>query len=98
MDSDEEASSDKQVSAESGGPGPCLVSLENNKPDLCRLSLGLVERGGGGGHRTPAIVTCPESNNFSFNNVASTNNNVSSMTSVDSSSKVPAVRNGKRTE
>ncbi|CAG13671.1 unnamed protein product, partial [Tetraodon nigroviridis] len=95
MDSDEEASSDKQVSAESGGPGPCLVSLEN-KPDLCLLSLGLAERDGVGG-RTPAIVTCPESNNPSFNNVASTNH-VSSMNTNSSSNKMPAVRNGKRKE
>lgn len=96
MDSDEEASSDKQVSAESGGePGPCLVNLEN-KPDLCLLSLGLVDRDGGCG-RTPAIITCPESNNSSFNNVASTNH-ISSMNTINSSNKMPGVRNEKKKE
>lgn len=95
MDSDEEASSDKQVSAESGEPGPCLVNLEN-KPDLCLLSLGLVDRDRGCG-RTSAIITCPESNNSSFNNVASTNP-VSSMNTINSSNKMPGVRKEKRKE
>lgn len=95
MDSDEEAASDKQVSAESGEPGPCLVNLEN-KPDLCLLSLGLVDRDGGCG-RSPVIITCPESNNSSFNNVASTNH-VSSMNTINSSNKMPGVRNEKRKE
>lgn len=85
MDSDEEAASDKQVAAERG---PCLVSLEN-KPDLCLLSLGLVERDG----RSPAIITCPESSSLSINNVAGTNH-VSSMNAINSSNKMPGVRNG----
>lgn len=95
MDSDEEASSDKQVSSESGEPGPCLVNLEN-KPDLCLLSMGLVDRDRGCG-RTPAIITCPESNNSSFNNVASTKH-ISSMSTINSSNKMPGVRNEQRKE
>uniref|UniRef100_A0A3P8VXV9 Ectodysplasin A receptor n=1 Tax=Cynoglossus semilaevis TaxID=244447 RepID=A0A3P8VXV9_CYNSE len=44
IDSDEEAASDKQGSADSNkpNPSPCLVNL-GNKPDLCLLSLGLLE-------------------------------------------------------
>lgn len=95
MDSDEEASTDKQVSAESSEPGSCLVNLEN-KPDLCLLSLGLVDRDGGCG-RSPAIITCPESNSLSFNNVASTNH-VSSMNTINSSNKMPGVRDEKKKE
>uniref|UniRef100_A0A3B4ZTL2 Ectodysplasin A receptor n=1 Tax=Stegastes partitus TaxID=144197 RepID=A0A3B4ZTL2_9TELE len=46
IDSDEEAASDKQGSAETTNPNPnlCLVNL-GNKPDLCLLSLGLLDRG-----------------------------------------------------
>lgn len=95
MDSDEEASSDKQVLPESGEAGPRLINMEN-QPDLCLLSLGLVDRDGCCSG-TSAIITCPESNNSSFNNVASTNH-VSSMNTINSSNKMPAVRSEKRKE
>uniref|UniRef100_A0A3B3ZJ61 Tumor necrosis factor receptor superfamily member EDAR death domain-containing protein n=1 Tax=Periophthalmus magnuspinnatus TaxID=409849 RepID=A0A3B3ZJ61_9GOBI len=44
IDSDEEAALDKQGSADSTNPTPnlCLVNV-GNKPDLCLLSLGLLE-------------------------------------------------------
>uniref|UniRef100_H2SET4 Ectodysplasin A receptor n=1 Tax=Takifugu rubripes TaxID=31033 RepID=H2SET4_TAKRU len=93
MDSDEEAASDKQVAAERGEPSPCLVSLEN-KPDLCLLSLGLVDRDGGRG-RTPAIIARPESSSLSINNVASTNH-VSSMNAINSSNKMPGMLQSRR--
>lgn len=91
MDSDEEASSDKQVSAGGGEPGPCLLNL-GPKPDPCLLSLGLVDCDEG-----CAIITCPESNNSSFNNIASTNH-VSSMNTINSSTKIPGVGHEKSKE
>uniref|UniRef100_A0A669E9U8 Ectodysplasin A receptor n=1 Tax=Oreochromis niloticus TaxID=8128 RepID=A0A669E9U8_ORENI len=46
IDSDEEAGTEKQGSAETTNldPNLCLVNL-GNKPDLCLLSLGLLDRG-----------------------------------------------------
>ncbi|KAM9342859.1 tumor necrosis factor receptor superfamily member EDAR [Pholidichthys leucotaenia] len=62
IDSDEEVASDKQGSAETTNPDPklCLVNL-GNKPDLCRLSLGLLDcsRACNG---TPTVTAGPANN------------------------------------
>uniref|UniRef100_G3NU11 Ectodysplasin A receptor n=1 Tax=Gasterosteus aculeatus aculeatus TaxID=481459 RepID=G3NU11_GASAC len=86
IDSDEEAASDKQGSADANNPGLCLVNL-GNKPDLCLLSLGLLERdrSGNGG---PAM---------SANNIHGANH-ISSVTAINNNNnnKTPGMLQSRR--
>ena len=95
IDSDEEAASDKQGSAETNNPNLCLVNL-GNKPDLCLLSLGLLdsERACNG---TPTVAA-GQANNISspshignVNHIASTNH-ISSVNAINNNNKTPGVR------
>lgn len=88
IDSDEEAASDKQGSAETNNPNLCLVNL-GNKPDLCPLSMGLVDHDRGC-NRTPTIGAGQDNNIPSPNHVASTNH-ISSVNAINNNNKTPGV-------
>lgn len=88
IDSDEEAASDKQGSAETNNPNLNLVNV-GNKPDLCLLSLGLVDHDRGC-NRTPSTAACQDQNTLSPNNVANSNH-ISSMNSINNNNKTPGV-------
>ncbi|XP_056244571.1 tumor necrosis factor receptor superfamily member EDAR isoform X2 [Seriola aureovittata] len=101
IDSDEEAASEKQGSADTNNPNPnlCLVNL-GNKPDLCLLSLGLLEsdRACNG---TPTI-TAGQANNISspnhignVNHIASTNH-ISSVNAINNNNKTPGMLQNRR--
>ncbi|KAF7666779.1 hypothetical protein LDENG_00090900 [Lucifuga dentata] len=98
IDSDEEAASEKQGSVETSNPNPnvCLVNL-SNKPDLCLLSLGLLDRDRAC-NGTPAIVagsanSIPSSNNIS-NQIANTNH-ISSLNAINNN-KTPGFLQSRR--
>lgn len=88
IDSDEEASSEKQGSGETNNPNLCLVN-SGNKPDLCLLSLGLVDHDRGCS-RTPTIAAGQDNNILSPNHIASTNH-ISSMNAINSNNKTLGV-------
>lgn len=88
IDSDEEAASDKQGSADANNPNLCLVNL-GNKPDLCLLSLGLLERDRSG-NGAPALSAGPANNVQSPNHIASTNH-ISSVNAINNNNKTPGV-------
>lgn len=96
IDSDEEAASEKQGSADTNNPNPnlCLVNL-GNKPDLCLLSLGLLEsdRACNG---TPTITAGQANNIPSPNHIGSVNhitstNHISSVNAINNNNKTPGV-------
>uniref|UniRef100_A0A3Q3WF84 Tumor necrosis factor receptor superfamily member EDAR death domain-containing protein n=1 Tax=Mola mola TaxID=94237 RepID=A0A3Q3WF84_MOLML len=75
IDSDEEAASDKQGSADSNNPNLCLVNL-GNKPDLCLLSLGLLDHDQGCSRTPGQDSNIPMPNSItSTNHISSMNNN-----------------------
>lgn len=80
IDSDEEAASEKQGSAETNNPNLCLVNM-GNKPDLCLLSLGLVDHDRSC-NRTPTIGAGQDNNIQSPNHIASTNH-ISSVNAIN---------------
>lgn len=91
IDSDEEAASDKQGSNEANNPGQILLDV-GNKPDLCLLSLALMDHDRGCS-RTPGIAAGQDHNAPSSNNVAKSNH-ISSMNSINNnniSNKTPGV-------
>lgn len=96
IDSDEEAASEKQGSADTNNPNAnlCLVNL-GNKPDLCLLSLGLLEN-----ERTcngTPTITAGQANNIpSPNHIGSVNhitgtNHISSVNAINNNNKTPGV-------
>ncbi|XP_030284596.1 tumor necrosis factor receptor superfamily member EDAR isoform X2 [Sparus aurata] len=87
IDSDEEAASDKQGSTETNNPNPCLVNL-GNKPDLCLLSLGLLDR-------DPACNGTTTNNIPSPNHIASTNH-ISSVNAINNNNKTPGMLQSRR--
>ena len=94
IDSDEEPASDKQGSAEPTGPTPCLVNL-GNKPDLCLLSLGLLERERAC-NGAPAVAAgqannLPSPNHISGVNHFSSTNHISSVNAINNNNKTPGV-------
>ncbi len=89
IDSDEEAASEKQGSAETNNPNLCLVNL-GNKPDLCLLSLGLLERDRAC-NGTPTISAGQANNIPSPSHIASTNH-ISSVNAINNNNKTPGVR------
>lgn len=91
IDSDEEAASEKQGSADSNNLNPnlCLVN-GGNKPDLCLLSLGLLDRE----HfcnGTPPVTAGQGNNILSPTHVTSTNH-ISSVNAINNNNKTPGVR------
>lgn len=93
IDSDEEAASDKQGSADANNPNLCLVNL-GNKPDLCLLSLGLLERDRSG-NGAPALSAGPANNVQSPNHIASTNH-ISSVNAINNNNKTPGMLQSRR--
>lgn len=89
IDSDEEAASDKHGSRDSNNPNPNLC-LVGNKPDLCLLSLGLLdhERTCNG---TPNITAGPVSPNH-ISNV----NHISNMNVLNNNNKTPGMLQSRR--
>uniref|UniRef100_UPI003AAF4540 tumor necrosis factor receptor superfamily member EDAR n=1 Tax=Centroberyx gerrardi TaxID=166262 RepID=UPI003AAF4540 len=93
IDSDEEAASDKQGSADTNNANPnlCLLNL-GNKPDLCLLSLGLLAR-----DRTPNGT--PTIAAGSANNIHNPNHigNGNQITSANHISNANAINNNNKT-
>lgn len=87
IDSDEEPTSDKRRSSEATNHNLCQANM-GNKPDLCLLSLGLLD------HRvvcngTPASAGGQTNNTPAPNHIASSN--VSSMNAINNNNKTPGV-------
>lgn len=93
IDSDEEAASEKQGSTDTNNLNPnlCLVN-RGNKPDLCLLSLGLLDRDRVC-NGTPTI-TAGQANNIPSPNHISNTNHISSVNTINNNNKAPGV--GKR--
>ncbi|KAM8856250.1 tumor necrosis factor receptor superfamily member EDAR isoform 3-T4 [Spinachia spinachia] len=87
IDSDEEAASDKQGSADANHPNLCLVNL-GNKPDLCLLSLGLLERDRSS-NGAPAM-TAGQANNIQ------SPNRISSVNAINNNNKAPGMLQSRR--
>lgn len=97
IDSDEEAASDKQGSAETNNPNPnlCLLNL-GNKPDLCLLSLGLLARDRTS-NGTPAIAASSANNIPNPNHIGNANqiantNHIANANSINNNNKTTGVR------
>lgn len=95
IDSDEEATSDKQGSADNTNPNPnlCLVNL-GNKPDLCLLSLGLLDRARSC-NGTPTSTT-GQANNIQSSNHINNGNHISSMNAINNNNKTPGMLQSRR--
>lgn len=95
IDSDEEAGTEKQGSAETTNldPNLCLVNL-GNKPDLCLLSLGLLDRGRVC-NGTPGIAASqtniPSPNHMNNVNRIASSNHISSVNGINNNNKTPGV-------
>ncbi|XP_068185969.1 tumor necrosis factor receptor superfamily member EDAR [Antennarius striatus] len=97
IDSDEEAASEKQGSAESNSHNLCLVNM-GNKPDLCLLSLGRLDQ-----DRTcngsPAMAAVRDNNSPGPNHIANTNH-VSSANTINNNNnnntKTPGMLQSRR--
>lgn len=97
IDSDEEAASDKQGSADSNkpNPSPCLVNL-GNKPDLCLLSLGLLESDINC-NGTSTILNGQANGITSPNHIGNVNhitssNHINNANAINNNNKTPGVR------
>lgn len=89
IDSDEEPASDKQSSTEANNPSQNLLDV-GNKPDLCLLSLALIDHDRGC-NRTPGVTAGQDHNVLSSNNVANSNH-ISNMNSINNNNnKTPGV-------
>ncbi|XP_072300164.1 tumor necrosis factor receptor superfamily member EDAR [Eucyclogobius newberryi] len=91
IDSDEEAASDKQISADSNNPKPnlCLGNV-GNKPDLCLLSLGLLEH-----ERVCNGTTSPGSTVPSPNHLSNINH-INTMNALNNNNKTPGMLQNRR--
>uniref|UniRef100_A0A673AY92 Tumor necrosis factor receptor superfamily member EDAR death domain-containing protein n=1 Tax=Sphaeramia orbicularis TaxID=375764 RepID=A0A673AY92_9TELE len=101
IDSDEEAASDKQGSADNNNPNPnlCLVNM-GNKPDLCLLSLGLLDRDRAC-NGTPNIGTSPTNNISNSTHISNVNhltstNHINSMNAINNNNKTPGMLQSRR--
>lgn len=98
IDSDEEPAPDKQGSAETTNINPklCLV----NKPDLCLLSLGLLDHGHPcGGTPTAAggqANNIPSPTHISNVNHIANSNHISSMNAINNNNKTPGMLQSRR--
>lgn len=101
IDSDEEPTSDKQGSAEITNPNTnlCLVNL-GNKPDLCLLSLGLLDRGracNGNPNATASQANnIPNPNHISNVNHIANSNHISSVNALNNNNKTPGMLQSRR--
>ncbi|KAK2839640.1 hypothetical protein Q5P01_013380 [Channa striata] len=95
IDSDEEAASEKQGSADTNNLNPnlCLIN-GGNKPDLCLLSLGLLDRDRFC-NGTPTIAAGQTSSIPSPNHV-STGNHISSVNAINNNNKTPGMLQNRR--
>lgn len=94
IDSDEEPASDKQGSTEANNPSQNLLDV-GNKPDLCLLSLALIDHDRGC-NRTPGVTAGQDHNALSSNNVANSNH-ISSMNSINNNNnKTPGMLQSRR--
>ncbi|XP_034042917.1 tumor necrosis factor receptor superfamily member EDAR-like isoform X2 [Thalassophryne amazonica] len=91
IDSDEEASSEKQGSAGNNNhkPNPCLVNLDN-KPDLCLLSLGLLDH-----DRTCNATPVTSASNLPSPNHITSTNHINSMNGINNN-KTPGLLQSRR--
>uniref|UniRef100_A0A669CM14 Ectodysplasin A receptor n=1 Tax=Oreochromis niloticus TaxID=8128 RepID=A0A669CM14_ORENI len=100
IDSDEEAGTEKQGSAETTNldPNLCLVNL-GNKPDLCLLSLGLLDRGRVC-NGTPGIAASqtniPSPNHMNNVNRIASSNHISSVNGINNNNKTPGMLQNRR--
>ncbi|XP_005723311.1 tumor necrosis factor receptor superfamily member EDAR isoform X3 [Pundamilia nyererei] len=100
IDSDEEAGTEKQGSAETTNldPNLCLVNL-GNKPDLCLLSLGLLDRGRVC-NGTPGIAASqtniPSPNHMNNVNRIASSNHISSVNGINNNNKTPGMLQSRR--
>ncbi|XP_054643544.1 tumor necrosis factor receptor superfamily member EDAR isoform X2 [Dunckerocampus dactyliophorus] len=101
MDSDEEASLEKQGSAETNNlhPNLGLVNI-GNKPDLCLLSLGLLDTDHAC-NGTASVAASPTSNLPSPSHMGSVNhisgtNHISNVTTINNSNKNPGMLQSRR--
>ncbi|KAK5921136.1 hypothetical protein CgunFtcFv8_024863 [Champsocephalus gunnari] len=99
IDSDEEAASDKQGSAETNTPNPCLVNL-GNKPDLCLLSLGLLDReracNGAPAHANGQANNTQSPNHIGKVNHIASANHISTMNALNNNNKTPGMLQSRR--
>ncbi|XP_069554608.1 tumor necrosis factor receptor superfamily member EDAR isoform X2 [Brachyistius frenatus] len=101
IDSDEEAASEKQGSAETANPNPksCLVNL-GNKPDLCLLSLGLLDRGRACNGTSAVAATqgnnIPSTNHINNINHIANSNHISSVNAMNNNNKTPGLLQSRR--
>ncbi|XP_055010096.1 tumor necrosis factor receptor superfamily member EDAR [Boleophthalmus pectinirostris] len=91
IDSDEEAALDKQGSADSNNltTNLCLVNV-GNKPDLCLLSLGLLEHERVCNGTTSPVSSVPSPNHLS------NHNHISSMNALNNNNKTPGMLQSRR--
>ncbi|XP_053733655.1 tumor necrosis factor receptor superfamily member EDAR [Synchiropus splendidus] len=97
IDSDEEAALEKQGTAEPNKPKLNLCQLNaGNKPDLCLLSLGLLDHNRScngtlktGASPTNNIITSP--NHIADVNHITNENHISSVTSINNNNKTPGM-------
>ncbi|XP_062257907.1 tumor necrosis factor receptor superfamily member EDAR [Platichthys flesus] len=96
IDSDEEAASDKQGSADTTNTNPRLVNL-GNKPDLCLLSLGRHESDHAC-NGSPTITSGQANNGPSPNHVnhIGSNNHISNMNAINNNNKTPGMLQSRR--
>nr|XP_020463298.1 tumor necrosis factor receptor superfamily member EDAR isoform X2 [Monopterus albus] len=95
IDSDEEAASEKQGSANTSNLDPNLGLVNrSNKPDLCLLNLGLLDRD----HicnGTPTITAGQAHNIPNTNHITSTNH-ISSVNAINNNNKTPGMLQSRR--
>ncbi|XP_058478154.1 tumor necrosis factor receptor superfamily member EDAR [Solea solea] len=96
IDSDEEAASEKQGSADTNKPNPnlCLLNL-GNKPDLCLLSLGLLESD----HATIAnghANNIPSPNHVGNVNHITSSNHINNANAINNNNKTPGMLQSRR--
>lgn len=105
IDSDEEPAPDKRGSAETTAVNPnlCLVNL-GDKPDLCLLSLGLLDRGRPCSSAPAAAAVAagnqanniPSPNHISNVNHLASSNHISSMNAINNNNKTPGMLQSRR--
>ncbi|TDH07022.1 hypothetical protein EPR50_G00119600 [Perca flavescens] len=99
IDSDEEPASDKQGTAEANNPNLCLVNL-GNKPDLCLLSRGLLERdkacNGAPTFAAGQANNMPSPNHIGNVNHITSTNHISSVNAINNNNKTPGMLQSRR--
>ncbi|XP_061579763.1 tumor necrosis factor receptor superfamily member EDAR isoform X2 [Cololabis saira] len=94
IDSDEEPPSDKRGSAETTNHNLCLVNL-GNKPDLCLLSLGLLDRGRTC-NGTSATAAASQASSIPSPNHIINGNHISGVNAINNNNKTPGMLQSRR--